>query len=145
MKQILNGQWSGIINYGPEYGDLQNEELFFVADLNEEDNLITGTATDLNEKEDTGIASIKGFIDGNKISFIKQYPYDSYYDEFGKIIIDKTKVGPEINYFGVWNFESNSIEGSWEIIVETKKIGDQLFENICTGSFKMSKKITNQK
>jgi hypothetical protein len=136
----LTGTWTGIIIYGPEYGDIENEELFFSAELNCTDGIILGTSVDLNEEYETGTATINGFLKNNLISFIKQYEFDSYYDETGKVIVDKSKKGPEINYQGQYDSIKNTIEGHWEIIYDVRKQGENLLEYVLTGTFRMKKK-----
>ncbi len=137
MNNHLTGKWTGIIIYGADYENQKDEKLFFVADLTIEDGNIFGSSKDLNQKVDTGIAIITGFIDNDLVSFIKRYEFEFYFDEKGNTIIDKTKPGPPITYTGVYNSQTNSIEGHWEVI-DDRNVNSEI-EAIGEGTFQMKK------
>ncbi len=83
--------------------------------------------------------SVKGFINGGQISFVKTYPCLFEIDENFNTIIDKSKKGHEVVYSGTWNESQGKWEGTWEVK------GDILFkdvdyyeEEIFSGLFEMS-------
>lgn len=138
---LLEGQWIGIITYGPEYGEFEGKELFFAANFIQTADTFTGTAIDTggafpNEEE----ATISGFLEEDKISFVKQYPYEGFIEEDGTVTTNKDKPGPEIHYIGKYNTLTNSFEGTWEIAMDEFQYGDGWFENIATGTWTMKRK-----
>ncbi|RFC55642.1 hypothetical protein DXU93_01540 [Brumimicrobium aurantiacum] len=82
--------------------------------------------------------SVKGFIDEDHISFIKQYPCFFSSDINGELIIDCSKPGHEVIYDGYWNEEKGIWEGEWEVEGETNLLGtDDVISDIYTGDFEM--------
>jgi len=76
------------------------------------------------EEEFTGITgkllSVKGFIDKDHISFVKQYPCAYEFDENRNIIIDESRKGHEVIYDGYWDENTGSWTGEWEVEGETE-------------------------
>jgi hypothetical protein len=93
----FTGQWVGFFSYGPEYGEeFAREKVefrIFIDDFNEGE--FAGRAVDL---EGFGasyeIAQVKGYVDGDFISFTKEYPHYYYMDEARNTFEDKTKSIP---------------------------------------------------
>lgn len=138
---LLEGQWTGVITYGPEYGEFEGKELYFEAQFIQTADTFNGTAIDTGgafpQEEE---ATISGFIEEDEISFVKQYPYDGIIEEDGTVISDKNKPGPEINYFGKYNALNGTFEGTWEIATDAFEYGYGWFENVATGTWTMKRK-----
>lgn len=64
--------------------------------------------------------SVRGFIDGEHISFVKKYPCAYEFDEQGKPYIDESRKGHEVIYDGYWNEFSQKWIGEWEVEGETQ-------------------------
>jgi hypothetical protein len=119
----MNGQWTGTIIYGKEYGDHQNKELYFDVDLIQNNKNITGKSIDING---VGMspdpALIKGKIVSKKIQFIKQYLSWHAFENAG-IKIDKSVKGPQIRYTGTYHEVNQTFIGNWTIIKKVKLFG----------------------
>jgi hypothetical protein len=103
----INGKWAGVLIYGRGYGAKANSELYssIKVKVTEEDEF-EGTATDIKGvgmNPDGG--TVTGFIDGNKISFIKKYKSERMKDE----------PSPDICYSGRFNQAKGEYEGEWVI------------------------------
>lgn len=136
----LTGQWIGYFTYGQEYGDdLVGEKVMFrlfVENFKNEE--FVGTSIDL---EGVGAiyenAKVKGFIEGNFISFTKEYPHFYGLDEAGNNNDDKNKQHPVISYSGKYNKDTEAYSGQWELRMEIKPVGDYWLEDICTGTWEI--------
>ncbi len=73
-------------------------------------------------------ASVKGFIDGDHISFFKQYPFKFEELEDGITIIDRQERGHTVVYDGYFSIEKNRWEGHWEITFDEIKILNEEYE-----------------
>jgi len=134
VKRIFHGKYFAIDQNGNE----SPFEFRMEVELDDEQSF-TGTVW---EEEFSGITgkglTVKGFIDENHISFVKQYPclYDA--GENGEIIIDESKHGHEVIYDGHWNEELGSWFGEWEIEVKTELVSFHKFESsLFIGVFEM--------
>ncbi len=101
---------------------------------------------EFSEEEFTGLTgekgTVKGFIEGGQISFVKKFPFQ--YDELedGSVYLDFESEGHEVTYDGIFNQETGEWEGEWEILVEEVKINEEEYEQYFTrGSWKM-KRVT---
>ena len=115
----FSGKWDGHYVYGRQFSEeKQKVEVAFVAVIVVEDGVLSGTAEepvtrDLMERP----AALSGFIEGNVISFIKQYPYYYWEDKNGKYYIDRTRLHPPVHYSGLYDPASDAFTGEWEIEV----------------------------
>lgn len=136
----LNGQWKGIIIYGPDYGELENKELYFSANISQNLEIFSGVSVDtggVGANPDKAV--INGFIDGNEISFVLQYASTAWFDENNKVVIEKNKPGPEINYWGTFDPLTNMVEGHWEIVISSEQVGYGWLDDIATGTWSMQR------
>jgi hypothetical protein len=141
-KQTMTGTWTGEFSYGPEYGaDLTKEKVSFVLKLIDINKQFEGECTD---EQGVGAssypASIRGFVEGNFISFIKQYPVSHYLDEEGETHLDYRHPHPEIHYTGYYNESTQAFAGKWEMIYEQQISDGGFLEYLLTGQWKMKKK-----
>jgi len=76
------------------------------------------------EDEFSGITekhlTVKGFIDEDHISFVKQYPCAYEFDHEGNSIVDESRRGHSVIYDGYLDEESGIWTGEWEIEGETQ-------------------------
>ena len=142
MKLVYSKQhWSGYFTYPiyDEKGELTDEEyrVPFTMNINIHEQSFTGTAIDEESKHlFDNPATIKGFIEKNLFSFIKQYPCYYFINEDGELAADKTKQHPEIRYTGFLNEAKNEVVGEWEM-------GPTPSEEGYWGDFEL-KKITHE-
>jgi hypothetical protein len=141
VSNIIIGQWLGYYKYGPEYGDLHGDKVSFSIIIDDLDNgQFQGRCHDL---EGIGaipdVASIKGYIEGNYIHFIKEYPFNYALNDDGSLIEEKLSTKPILTYTGEYNERTKSFQGTWEIEVTIGSTiqGDDLC--IWTGTWEMSK------
>ncbi len=97
----------------------------------------------ISEEEFTDVTNekvyIKGFIDGDHISFVKSYPFSYYLSEDEtEIVFDPYKKGHDVIYDGYLNTQSNEFEGNWEIKIKEEKLYHGKYEiNLEVGFFKL--------
>ena len=136
----FTGQWAGHFTYGPEYGyNIVGEKVHFRLFIdNFIDGQFNGRSVDL---EGIGanyeIAQVIGFIDGNFISFTKQYPHLYQLDELGNTICDKDKQHPIVAYSGEYKLNTKTFAGQWELRMEIQPVGEYWLEDICTGTWEI--------
>jgi hypothetical protein len=136
------GQWAGFFEYGPEYGsELYGEKVQFRLFIETfKDGQFTGKAADL---EGIGsnflVAKLSGFIDGDFISFTKEYPHYHTFDEDLNTIEDKSKPHPVVSYEGHFHSDSQTFKGTWEIQTDIERIGDRWRVQIDTGKWEIVK------
>ena len=143
MSDLLYiGQWQGFIRYGPEYGEVvgnsEAEFRMFIETI--ADGQFTGRAIDWQGMGANGETStVKGFVDGHIINFIKEYPYLLQMDEWGNCYTDTSVPGHTVTYEGRYDAAANCFFGTWEIAVETGMIGGSIIEDISTGTWHMAR------
>jgi hypothetical protein len=89
----------------------------FKIEIELDDNLsFTGTVWEDEFSEISGkLVSVRGFIDGDHISFVKKYPCKYEFDENLEVVLDIDKPGHEVIYDGYWNEELENWTGEWYI------------------------------
>ena len=137
----LNGHWTGVIVYGYRYRQLQGKNLYFDLEITQDNNEITGTSIDTGgQGVSPDPANIKGTIENNFINFIKQYSSYHYNDLNWQVVVDRTRLGSEIFYTGLYNEIENEFSGDWKLIHKVKLFGIVLFKLSATGSWTMKRK-----
>ena len=134
-KQI----WKGFFNYQEDFEDIEQYiEVTFTMELNFNEDSFIGTTTD-SESENIfdKPATVKGFIDRNKMSFVINYPCLYYKDENGKIVLDKKTKHPEIRYLGYYDEDYKVISGTWEMTLYEEKNLEDYLEAFAEGQFQM--------
>jgi hypothetical protein len=137
----LTGCWKGFFSYGPEYGEeLFNQKVNFMLHLKANGKEFEGTSVDI---EGVGAnfetATIKGFVEGDLISFVKQYPFDHFFNEDGSVQTDTSKPQPEIHYTGHYHERKKIFIGDWEMVIHSEPYGKGWIEESCTGQWEMGK------
>ena len=89
-----------------------------MADLELNDGVLNGSSEEYVTREwMKKPAILTGFIEGNVISFIKQYPFYYSTDENLEIKVDFSKAHPPVHYSGLYDPVSGVLSGDWEIEV----------------------------
>ncbi|ABG57596.1 hypothetical protein [Cytophaga hutchinsonii] len=146
-SNTLSGKWLGSFNYDPECMILYPEnhpDTTFCLQLSDNSGSLTGTCIDDEVKGIMkGIITVSGFADGDIISFTKQYPCFYFMNEDGKIQIDDSKVHPPVIYSGVYDAESDTYSGEWEMTLTTENIQGECFDEIIFGSWIIRRAASN--
>lgn len=140
MQLVHNKQiWKGIFTYDDGYDEAdQYIDVDFKMELIFTGNSFKGISTDSESRElFDKPADVKGFVDDEKMSFVKNYPCYYYKDDHGQIVLDRESKHPEIHYLGFWDGDKNSVYGTWEMILYEEKYGDGYLEEVATGTFEM--------
>lgn len=140
MSLINNKQvWKGVFAYMDGYKETDQEIIVdFTMELFFNDGSFTGTSTDSeSEALFDKPATVKGFIDENKISFVLKYPCYYYRDENRQLALNRDFEHPEIHYLGYWDEDGNSFRGMWEMEVDTDVHLDYDPEEIANGAFEI--------
>ena len=135
--------WKGIFTYQDGYEDIdQYIEVDFTMILNFTEDTFIGTSTDSeSEKAFNKPALVKGFIDGDKISFVLKYPCSYFKDENGKIVLDENSEHPDIHYLGYFDEDKKSVSGTWEMTIYSEPyydgINEGFLDEILNGTFEI--------
>ncbi|HLP37962.1 hypothetical protein [Lacibacter sp.] len=141
MSNLLSlGQWQGFFQYGPEYGTIiegqEAEFRLFIEDYN--DGKFSGRIIDWEGLGVDGeVSEVHGFIDGDLMSFTKQYSRSFIIDEFGNTSIEEGVPGHSVIYEGHFDKETNNFLGKWEIVREVGHTSELTLEEVCSGSWRM--------
>ena len=134
-NSFIAGVWEGHFSYGKEYDKEIFDAVHFRLRLEEfSPGQFQGKCIELEgSTANPHLATVKGFVEGGFISFIKEYPV--YYRSDGKghsaPITDKPT--PMISYQGNYDWENNVYSGYWEFdYVDGRGI-------VGTGSWEMRK------
>lgn len=139
-KISLTGKWKGEYIYGEEYGTLYGKSVEFYLFLEENVNEFFGKAFDMEAPaNDRDVPSIKGFCNDGAISFIKYYDTGYIINEDGSYELNKDDKGVEVHYYGNYDSDGEEFLGSWEILMEEEKVGENYVEYLCTGTWRMKK------
>ena len=143
MTQDSNSQiWKGKFSYNPEeYGVV--EDVAFELYVNLIEGKFIGKIYDEEFRALCDqLASVEGFIEGDKIHFVITYPISYSMDENDQVQIDPSKKGHDVIYNGFLNTTRNIWEGDWEILEEEPIEGsDDVYQFHSTGGWDMSGKI----
>lgn len=140
MKIVHNKQiWQGTFTYMDGYDEIdQYTDVSFTMELAFEDNAFEGTSTDVESADIFDKpASVKGFADNDKMSFVLNYPCYYYKNDDGKIVTDESLKHPDIHYLGFFDEDKNSVSGTWEMITYEERHGDYFLEETANGTFEM--------
>jgi hypothetical protein len=142
MVPQTNGEWLGVFRYDDSYSEgLVGQSVSFRIIIHEQSaDEFTGECFDLNG---TGAipeaAAIRGFTDGNFISFIKQYPYHRIINKEGELKLDKSHPHPEIAYSGFYDEQSEKWIGNWEMQIELGRAGWDWDDYFFSGTWEMAR------
>lgn len=120
MKEFSAGQWQVFFKYGPEYGPIiENKEAEFRLFVEVfQDEQFRGRTIDWNGFGAEGeVALVRGFIDGDLISFTKEYKHRLYFDEWGNSVADDNEKGLTVVYEGRFNKESINMMGLGKLLM----------------------------
>ncbi|WP_298346695.1 hypothetical protein [uncultured Algibacter sp.] len=142
MKTIHQKQnWIGFFTYLEGYDTIeQYKKVEFAMEITLTENSFVGISTDSESKNAfERPASVKGFIEDGKMSFVMKYPCYYFKDQNGKIILDHSAEHPDIHYLGFLDDEKDKVSGNWEMTVYEEKYSDGYLEEIINGEFEMQK------
>ncbi|QDH78628.1 hypothetical protein FKX85_06105 [Echinicola soli] len=119
----LTGTWEGeySINEGTEAAP-EIHYFTFRMELYDDNGQLGGKAYDLALSDEPSV--ISGFVEGNNISFIKKYQRLVFEDN-GVCFGDDSKEHPDIHYHGEYNLKDNCYQGTWEMLEEEERVGNQ--------------------
>lgn len=130
--------------YQGKYYDVNEEGIEspfpFLMEVTCDDKLnFSGTVWDEEFSSITGLkSSVKGYINEDHISFVKQYPCLYSWDETGKVVIDNSKSGHQVIYNGYWNNSEGKWIGEWEVEGETEVFTNEMIKTqVYLGKFEM--------
>lgn len=134
------GKWEGYYQYGegyvlPQFG----EKVTFMAILEESpdgEGFVGTIDEDSSDFSEALIASMKGYIEGELISFIKTYSQNSLSSKEDKKNKEQAKV--EIEYQGYIDEKHESMYGSW-MLEEIQHDEEGPYEAVCTGNWLLKK------
>lgn len=137
----IAGQWLGLYEYGPEYGELYGEKVSFSLVLEDQgDGRFTGICHDL---EGVGAsptsAVINGYTDGHFIHFTKEYSKHYGIEDDGTLVDVSFPVDPILTYDGEYHQRTGFFSGIWELEItrESTPQGDEI--ELVSGKWEMSK------
>ena len=141
--ETLTGTWTGFFTQllGNE-DDRYVAEFEFRMEITENENGFTGKCWDMEiEEGENEVSNIRGFRDGNMISFIKEYDnLITYDDKTDELVLDKeSDSNEEIHYFGTFDSEKKAFIGEWEIKLDETKIPEGFDVEMECGDWEMKK------
>ncbi|MES2681739.1 MAG: hypothetical protein V4635_17725 [Bacteroidota bacterium] len=114
MTPDLNGKWTGELVYDESFGKLANEVLFFVLEISKKGDEFRGSSVDV---DGVGVnpaeARIRGFSDGGKINFVKEYKAIIETEFNSAVFNPANRKGAEMSFSGSYNSTANEFEGEW--------------------------------
>ncbi len=143
MSHLLSiGQWQGYFKYGPAYGTLiegyDAEFRLFIEKYN--NGIFSGRIIDWQGMGADGeVSEVHGFIDGDLISFTKQYSRRIIFDDFGNTSVEEGIPGHSVIYEGRFDKETNNFLGTWEIVQETAHTPDLTLEDVSSGTWRLKR------
>lgn len=140
MKVIrLTQNWKGFFTYLDGYDGLdQYKDVDFSMELELNDKSFIGLSTDVESKDFFDKpATVKGFFDDEKISFVLKYPCAYYKNENGEIILDRNSEHPDIHYLGFFSDDKKFVSGNWEMTIYQEEYLDGYINDVLRGSFEM--------
>lgn len=140
--QTLTGKWQGTFSQQLGKKDETYEGFFeFTMELVENEDGFEGYCWDVEIEEGKKERSrIKGFRDGNMISFIKIYENCIDYDEeTDMFLLYKEGESLDIHYYGEFDQKTERFFGIWEIKLDEHEDVEGLITEIETGYWDMKK------
>ena len=135
MSEFSVGQWQGFYKFGREYGEMieGKEAQFRMFVETFQNGQFSGRTIDWEGYGAEGhTAIIKGFVDGDLISFTKKYEHYLYFDEWGNTLVDEQQRGLTVVYEGRFDEGSKQYAGTWEISVELEHTPDATWADVMT-------------
>ena len=134
----ISGKWKGTNTFVSEDGIEGRIKSFEMILVEEEDDEISGEIVDTTEgNQNPEKAKVSGFIMGDTLSFVKQYPYLFFYNEKGELQVDESKPHPEIHYHG--EIKEDEIIGEWDMEVGTKQFYGDFYSKMMSGTWQVKK------
>ena len=134
----ITGKWRGSYTAVAEDGSEGKTKSFDMVLVEEEDDEFSGEIVDTSESsQHSEKATVSGFVMGDTLSFVKQYPYLFLYNEKGELEIDRSKPHPEINYHG--EMTENELSGEWDMEIGTQQFYGDFYAKVMSGKWQAKK------
>jgi hypothetical protein len=130
------GKWEGYYQYGegyvlPQFGE--RVQFMALIEEGEESEGFVGTVDeDASEFTVALMASLKGYVEGELVSFIKTYEENPRLEE------GKKRETLEIEHQGYMDEKHNAMYGSW-LMEEIQQDEEGDYEAVCTGTWFLKK------
>jgi len=136
---FFSGHWQGEYTYGHGYPkNYIGKSVSFDISMTLTDGVLKGTCTDDKEKVPVSKPAIMdGFIEGNFISFIKQYAHAWEIEADGTVIEHENQPSHEIHYTGT--YDTDGFTGDWEIAMTYVYPNGVLQEYLVGGTWSMKR------
>ena len=138
----IAGQWFGYFIFGPQYGRKLRAQRVTFSLLIEDvfNNKFSGKCIEIEGLgASSQIATITGFVENNFISFRKEYPVDYTIDKDGNRSKYPDMLKPRLSYEGLFNKETQTYSGSWEIWGRERPAGENTIVHISRGTWEISR------
>lgn len=137
VEEIYKGAWFY------REGTFNNEEIIqipFRMNVKIYEGIFKGTSEDEETKDifDEPV-KVRGFIEGNHISFIKTYPKNYELLEDGTPKVIKNSGPHEVTYDGSWDPKTQNWKGEWEVLLGEEKVGDAYDMEFYMGDWELKK------
>ncbi|MCI4671140.1 MAG: hypothetical protein MRZ79_23580 [Bacteroidia bacterium] len=130
----LTGRWKGYYIYGNGYGlPYFGQKVEFESEMIQRKDEVSGVITEKGEYSVPMEATFSGFVQGNFLSFIKNYPGKAQIDEEGDLNVEANGNSHEIHYQGYLDQEHDSIYGRWSISQVVRGPFGEEMTHICEG------------
>jgi len=134
----IAGKWKGSYTQVSEDGSKGRTKSFEMILVEDDDDEVSGEILDTTEgNQNPEKAKVSGFIMGDTLSFVKQYPYLFFFNEKGELQIDESKPHPEINYHG--EIKDNEIDGEWDMEIGTMQFYGDFYSKMMSGTWQVKK------
>ena len=131
--------WKGKFSYDPqEYGIVDDVDFELYVELT--DSKFEGVVYDEEFRELCEILpKVKGFIEGDHISFVVTYPVAFSIDENDEISIDTSQKGHDVAYDGYYAANAGKWIGKWEILAKKiKNKEDEYYQHHSIGGWEIT-------
>lgn len=134
----IQGTWNGeySINHGTE-DEPDIHSFSFELRIKGDDDAFSGKFIDQTLR--TGNSEVKGFVEGDFISFVRTAKSEPELHEF--LAFKPSGLSYEFNFSGNYNKEEKAIEGIWEAVIEevNEALQESLLEELRTGAWYLRK------
>jgi len=140
LDQYITGSWRGKYVFGNGYGaNVTGRSVSFDIELTCVDGLLSGYCIDehhrkLVEKP----ATLEGYVEDDRIFFIKYYPHAIVVDEGGNVLNFPDESSQQIHYMG--HSDKGQFSGTWEASTLEKAMDGTYYEIYGEGTWSMKKK-----
>jgi hypothetical protein len=138
--QDITGGWRGKYIFGNGYGaNLTGRSVSFDVELTCVDGLLSGYCIDEHQRKLVEKpATLEGYVEDDRIFFIKYYPHAIVVDEGGNVLNLPDESSQHIHYMG--RADKGQYSGTWETSSLEKALDGTYYEVYGEGTWLMKKK-----